>query len=243
MAAPRPCGRLRGEGESSFLHPAGRWASRSPVGPVRGTDTGERRAGRRGAAPTTLTLAGDPLPALPCLRPARTQPRRGPVTFRARVPPLPPSRSGRCRGRRKGAGRPAPQRRAPPGRGEAADSPPTPRLTFRASPSSRKSAVSLKTATGGARGTAVKMEAAMAARRGPLRSAPLRSAPLRAARGAWRRRSPSPAGRRRRTPPPISGQPAAPPPPPASGGPAAPRAERAQPITAGPPAGGGRGAR
>lgn len=179
MAAPRPCGRLRGEGESSFLHPAGRWASRSPVGPVRGTDTGERRAGRRGAAPTTLTLAGDPLPALPCLRPARTQPRRGPVTFRARVPPLPPSRSGRCRGRRKGAGRPAPQRRAPPGRGEAADSPPTPRLTFRASPSSRKSAVSLKTATGGARGTAVKMEAAMAARRGPLRSAPLRSAPLR----------------------------------------------------------------
>lgn len=55
-------------------------------------------------------------------------------------------------------------------------------MTFRESLSSRKSAVSLKTATGGELGTAAKMEAAMAAQ--TLRSSPLRSGSVRGGRAA-----------------------------------------------------------
>lgn len=73
MASPRPCGRLRGERELSFPQPAGRWASRPPERPARGTDTRGRRAGHRGAVPAPLTPAGYPLLAPPP-RPASPRP-------------------------------------------------------------------------------------------------------------------------------------------------------------------------
>lgn len=210
MAAPRPCGRLR-EGRAVL---SARGDAACPG----------HRAGA--GLPHDLDTRWTSLPARSPVRPGA---RRGPVTFGARglPPPARPLQQGRKPP--QGQRRARPEGKGPAERDRATDSPPTPRLTFRESPSSRKSAVSLKTATGGARGTAAKMEAAMATQ--ARRSGPLRFGTGGARR--WRRRSPSPAGQGRRRPRPISAPRPAPPPPPANGGPALSRAPRGLPVAAG----------
>lgn len=172
MAAPRPCGRLR-ERESRPYCTGG---TLRPERPSRDTEDG----GLAGAGlPHDLDAAGPRCPPTPP-RPAGRLPQSGDL-WRSRLAAAarPP---GQVREPPQGHRPALPAGNGPAERNEATDSPPTPRLTFRESLSSRKSAVSLKTATGGALGTVAKMEAAMAAQ--TLRSGPLRSGSVRGARGA-----------------------------------------------------------